>query len=174
MVGTTLKKRHSSKLLILGYVFILAILAVLVITDAVTINFSTPTHQELNKLTIYWIKNNCIMSYYARQGLPNCNTEWDMFGFTINSTYYISGALNSTNGLSVFILPDSKILESLFWNSITAHMPNYYTYYSGQVKSAQIGVALPAGKYWLVVVNLGPVASNYSFTQNVTATLLQT
>jgi len=94
----------------------------------------------------------------------------ERFFFDINATYIISGAINSTNGMSIFIIPTSA--DNAFFHSLYVHSPSYYTYYSGQTKYVQLNITLPAGSYYLYMLNLGTTDSNFTLAESIVATLL--
>ncbi|MEM3637641.1 MAG: hypothetical protein QXX17_01275 [Conexivisphaerales archaeon] len=87
--------------------------------------------------------------------------------FTLNATYLITGVINSTEGVSVIIMPQS--VYPFF--KASGGTPNYYTWYSGQVKDVKIDVVLPAGRYVWFLINLGDVPTNYT-ERYIEATLL--
>jgi hypothetical protein len=160
----------STKFLILGYIIIFVILITLAFSNVMTFNFHThnrpvPPVVDIFQKTPY--TNGCFTPYYAQKSL--CGIL-ERFFFDINATYIISGAINSTNGMSIFIIPTSA--DNAFFHSLYVHSPSYYTYYSGQTKYVQLNITLPAGSYYLYMLNLGTTDSNFTLAESIVATLL--
>ncbi|MEM0288148.1 MAG: hypothetical protein QXG05_08295 [Nitrososphaerota archaeon] len=175
MVSTTSQKNKLLKLSLLGYAVIFIVLLSMFATNSISLNFLAPKHPKPTSITILQFYNpqipDCLLPVYSqRSAAPSCTGISDMDGFDLNATYQITGFVNSTNGISVFIIPDQT--EGIFWSSLYSGSPGYYTYYSGQVKSVQIDIVLPAGDYWIIFVNLGKQDSNYSAPNNIIATLV--
>jgi hypothetical protein len=159
-----------TKLLILGYIIIFLILITLAFSNVIMFNFQQ--HSRPVPPVVYIFQktpytNGCFTPYYTPKSV--CGIL-EKFFFDLNATYIISGAINSTNGMSVFIIPTSA--DNAFYGSLSVHSPRYYTYYSGQTKYVQLNITLPAGSYYLYMLNLGTTDSNFTLAKSIVATLL--
>ncbi len=91
-------------------------------------------------------------------------------GFTLNLTSRITGSFKSTEGADVVIYPHNA--SGYVYSSLYAGKPDYYTYSTGQIISADVDVTLPPGTYDLVFVNLGTTLTNITITSDFVATVL--
>jgi len=159
-----------TKLLILGYIAVFLILVTLTFSNVIVFNFQQP-HRPVPPVVDIFQKSHILMVALRLTTHKKVYVEF-WRDSSLTSMQHTSFLEQSTQqmGMSIFIIPTSA--DNAFFHSLYVHSPSYYTYYSGQTKYVQLNITLPAGSYYLYMLNLGTTDSNFTLAESIVATLL--
>ncbi len=159
---------------ILGYFLIILLVASLMVSGYIQIRPPSVKHPPTQISPFVLISANSNFASFSLIPIDHPSQQIDGLsqgvGFTLNLTSRITGSFKSTEGADVVIYPHNA--SGYVYSSLYSGKPDYYTYSTGQVISADVDVTLPPGTYDLIFVNLGTSLTNITITSDFVATVL--